>query len=920
MKSRFPAAIALLSAIGLSIGFPQVRQLPQKQGSSRIAAPFLQQLKSFEDTPNVTKAVLKNGMTVLINEYRAQPVVSVQAYIQAGIFNEPAQHVGIARLLAGMLYRGGPDKTLGTPQQNAHALGGLLKSSSQYRHTEFEIIAPSTQWKKALEVQANALLNPSFDPAELKLESDLLQSQARAFLDAPEAFAGEKLIELGFNQPLMGKWDTMSSAVSGGITCETLIGFHKATYTPQRMMLVISGDISAGEVLNEVVRLYNKPSAPPAKLFVMPPAERQSAFRYRDVRGSVRYPRILFGFHTGAQDSEDYASIEVLNAIIGLGEGSVLASRLRDKKGLILGGETQLLSSPGIGYLTIQIEVEPENIDRSEIALMTELELLKREDPDEMEMERALAQLETDYWSGMEIVTGRAEALARFESAGDWKQWDRTVSRLRQVKAPDVRRAAQKYLRLDNCSLLEYLPASGLERKLTVDGVRNTLEGLLGPSADQEQAAREKETVFAVKYAAYADTFKLSEIRYPFQTASVLRGPDIFIREDHTAPLIRMGLFFPGGKLIETRENAGITKLMARLMLRGTKETSAAQFNRQLEACGGLIVPVVADDYFGFYFSILSRNFDTGFNLLVEAIKAPVFDKDAIEREKKAQLSEIRAHQNSELFPSKLLFQSLFRDFSYARDSDGTEESLAGIDAKSLQSLYESNVKNKKPTVVIIGDTKGTSLAAYFVQNFSGSRMQDIKLTDASPKILDKGEKIERSWDRNYSAILIGFQTPPMDDESRYALTVLQSYAGEPGKFYQEIRDKQGSAFNVALSYMPRLRGGSMIAYAATSPGREEVALKALQEEIGKIVNEPVSYRDYRAALNSAAGAYRIASQNWYSQITRVVESALAGSGLQGYQIFPTEIQAIKQEDFQDSARQIFRMEKAVIVRMNGRR
>jgi zinc protease len=235
-------------------------------------------------------------------------------------------------------------------------------------------------------------------------------------------------------------------------------------------------------------------------------------------------------------------------------------------------------------------------------------------------------------------------------------------------------------------------------------------------------------------------------------------------------------------------------------------------------------------------------------------------------------------------------------------------------------SWHEMFVKNKKPLVVIIGDSKGTSLASHFVQHFSGSRIQSITMPDKTVPPLDAGESIEQNWSRNRSAVLIGFQSPPEDDEDRVALTVLQSYAGGLGKFSEEIRDRKGLAFGITLEYNPLLRGSSMIAAAATSPGSEDAVLKSLQEEIRHIADGPILYRDYRAAVNAAVGAHLIRCQSRFLQIMDVAGNILAGKSIEEYQSFPARLQAVKQEDLESAAQRIFAMDKAVVLRLKGQK
>jgi zinc protease len=917
MNTKFQSRLALLFAILFLLSasfFPQTRQTSQRPAS----APFLQHVKSYEETPYLTKVVLKNGMTVLVNEYREQPVVSIQARVRAGFLNEPPQNPGLVSVLASMIRRGRPDRTSGTLLQDVQALGGVWNHSVDCDSTMFEIIAPSSQWKRALNIQADALLNPSFNQDMLKLETKLMLDQARGVLDAPAEFADEKLLELGFEQARMGKWDYISSSGLRDITRESLTGFHKEMYSPSRILLVISGDVSSGDLLNEVARIYDKPFPETKSFTPLSVSGVQNGFRYRGMRGNVQAPYILFGFHTPGYNSQDYSALEVLRAIIGTGEGSILATRLRDQKKLALTEKTKLTAAPDFGYLQIQLQVEPKDIDRIEIALLTELELLRREDPDDAEMERALAQMERQYWTGIENVTGRAGAYAHYELLGDWKKMDGYVAGIRKVKPSDVKRVAKKYLNLENCSILEYLPVSGEERDLSPNAIKRTLESLLESSADEEQAEREKETTLALDIPQGHTNSTFSELRYSFQTASILRGPDIFVREDHTAPLVDMGIFFPGGRLSETKENAGITRLMTRLMAGGTEGRSAAYFNRQLEIYGGRIQPIVADDYFGFYFTILSRNIDAGINLLLDAIKNPNFDKDNVARFKGIQLSEIRRGKNANALPLLLMRAALYGDFPYSININGTEASLSAISADSLQSWYNSQVKNRKILAVAVGDSKGTSLASYFVKQFSGSRIQAGHLPDEFAKPPDKGQNIEQNWGNSTSLILVGFQAPPVDDEDRFAMSVLQSYTGGQGILLQEIRDLRGTAFDVRMAYEPRLRGGSALVCAAVNPGSEKEAVDALMEEIQRIASGPIVYRDFRSAVNSAVGAYWIRRQDRLSEIQDAAIQILGGKGIEEYQAIPTNLQDVKQDELGEIAKRVFKTDKAVIVRLHA--
>ncbi|MBN2319337.1 MAG: insulinase family protein [Acidobacteria bacterium] len=879
--------------------------------------PFRGRVKFLEETPFVTKAVLRNGMTVIVNEHRIHPVVSIQMFVRAGILDEPPDSPGLARLLSSVVNRSEPDEAGGTLRKNVRMLGGLIENSTDYTHTRFEINMPSSQWKKALRAQFAAITDTSFDPGTIEIEERLLREEAIGRLDDTDVFMRESLLDLGFGSKI-GKWSSIVRNDPIPVSLQKLNSFYRRMYVPERMMLVVSGDIRAGEVLDEAVSLYGDLKAIGGRGHAGSIEGSQKSFRYRGIEGNIPEPYLMFGYHAPAVNSVDYPAMEVLSAIVGLGEGSILSARLRDRKKIILDGKADLSTGLGFGYMTIRIRAAPEDIDRSEIAVLTELELLKRIAPTAVDMERAWAQLERTYRSQIETVSGRARMLARFESRGDWKQIDRRLAELRNIRAGDVQRVAAKYLSLENCSLLEYLPVKVESENRTMDSIRSTFEALLVPATDQEEILREKETVLAIEMPKNKDNFKFSAIQYPFKTASILRGPEIYIREDHTAPLIHMGLFFPGGRFAETENNAGITALMVRMMLQGSEQRSAYRFHRQLEVYGGQIQPVVADDYFGFYFSIISKNFEDGFSLLTESVKTPVLDRDTLERQQQLLQAERQLFRGLKKHVENSINPKLFRGFSYSRPALGTEKSIRGITLESIKEWYDRFVKNRKPVAVIVGDTEGTSLASYFVRHFSGSRFLKTEIPDEFPNPLEEKETIETAWDKSMSLVAVGFHAPPAGDVDCRAVDVLQSYFGNMGRLYQEIREKMGETYKIRVFYEPRLRGGSFLAYAVTNPGSEEEVLEALKREFRHIVENPIAYRDFRSAVNTAVGHLQIRRQSPLVQIKDVLRNAVAGEDIEAYRSYQTKLQSVYEEDLKDAAERILKTEKAVFLRIHG--
>src|SRR4029434_9541150 len=82
------------------------------------------------------------------------------------------------------------------------------------------------------------------------------------------------------------------------------------------------------------------------------------------------------------------------------------------------------------------------------------------------------------------------------------------------------------------------------------------------------------------------------------QEFKLSNGLRILVREDRRLPLVAMGAVFRSGLLAETPKTNGITRLMAKVLLKGTKTRTAEQIANQIEAVGGSISSEASNNTF----------------------------------------------------------------------------------------------------------------------------------------------------------------------------------------------------------------------------------------------------------------------------------------------------------------------------------
>jgi zinc protease len=356
-------------------------------------------------------------------------------------------------------------------------------------------------------------------------------------------------------------------------------------------------------------------------------------------------------------------------------------------------------------------------------------------------------------------------------------------------------------------------------------------------------------------------------------------------------------------------------------MMSGTKEKGLRQIHRQMELYGAEVEPVVDDDYFGVKICTLSRNVDGVLELLGDILQAPALSEEEITRQKELLQSQlVFSGEASREKADSIMLKSLFPDFPYSWSANQMRENLSRLDLPAVKDWYSRTVHNRKPIVVIIGDTQGTALAGFFVRRFSGTRFLDSKIPESFPKPVEAALQWEEKCEAGPDIVQIGFQAPPEGDEDSYPLEVLQNLMnGEGGRLTEQLRDLQGLAIDTFFQYQARAKGGRIIAGLYASPEKGGKAVESAKAELAKFIDSPLSYREFRAAVNGAVADYWYSQQNRDEQIMELARSLVAGHGLDTVLAHVARLQDVKQEDLPELARRLLNPGRSITVHLVGK-
>ncbi len=902
--------MAFFLALFLQV-LPQLPVLDLPPGvGGEIEGPYIFR----EDVGQTTKVILKNGLTVLVRESNALPLASITTLVRAGYFDEADRVAGVAHLVEHMVLKGTPSRPVGQIARETRALGGYPDSYTEYDRTVYSTVVPSGHTVAALEIQADALWNPTFDADELTKEIEIVLEENNRTLDSPSDVARERLYETAFRshplrRPRIGTSDQLRAN-----TREDVVEFYERYYQPSNTILSVVGRFERERMLEEIIRIHGDQPDVIVEREAPPLEPSQSSFRYNWERGDIAQAEVALGFHVPNATSEDMYALEVLSALLTSGRASRMNRFLRDEQQVISRASSSLQNFDGLSYFRLSVEtVDPV---AAEIAVLTEFERLRRYGVTEEQLLRARTLAAQDFYHRMETVQGIADELASQEALGDWKRSERFLSGIQAVTSDDVDRLLESHFGPENLGLFEYLPRS-IARSYSDDDFRsNVLDQI--PENFVERSIEQLPVSTSIRLL---NDELVHDVLGTLVRRSILRGPDVYVLEDHRLPLVSFGIFFPGGRLLESGSNAGITELMLRASLKGTRRYNASDIARRMENAGARIEVVNEPDFFGYLLDGVSGQMDEALKVLMEVVQEPTFSELVVEAEQRLQRARIRRlRQDGFEHPVQLALGALFDGNAYGQSRYGAESSLDSVTRDDLIAWHRQNQRTLVPVIVIVGDIRGTGLVASIAETLTNEDLfeRDISTLPA-PQIDPEPAETVEILPRRQTAVVYGFPGPVYGGRDHVPLTLLQNVVSGPGgRFVDAIREQQGIAHSVTAAVRARVRSGAFLVFAAVSPGNEARVRASIEAEIARLIADGISEDELRWAADYSIGIHEIGLQTRRARAMAFTRAIYAGADIEIVADFESRVRLLDRDDVQAAARKYLDTATAKVAIVRG--
>jgi zinc protease len=409
--------------------------------------------------PLVHRHTLSNGLRVAVAPMHRLPMVTVLALLDAGATRDAAGTEGAAFLTASALTEGTARLDGAALTEQFERLGASLDAGADWDSFMAHVAVTPDRLEPAMALLGEVLITPGFrarDVERLKEErlADLLQQGVE-----PRGLAAEQFREFLYVDGSRYRVSAGGSPASvRGLTPEIVRAFHARELSPERMTIVLAGDVTLERGVQLVERALGawQGSGAEAAAAVVDDRTVGGGRRVRVVhKADAPQSELRVGHRGLPRVHPDFFDVVVMNALLGGLFSSRINLNLREKHAYTYGANSMFDWRRGAGPFVVSTAVKTEVTDAAVREILMEIDRMRNETVSADELSLATAYLDGVFPIRYETTTAVAQAIASATVYGLPDDYYTTYrAKVRGVTAESVRRAAEQHLHPDELLVL----------------------------------------------------------------------------------------------------------------------------------------------------------------------------------------------------------------------------------------------------------------------------------------------------------------------------------------------------------------------------------------------------------------------------------------------------------------------------------
>jgi predicted Zn-dependent peptidase len=378
---------------------------------------------------------------------------------------------------------------------------------------------------------------------------------------------------------------------------------------------------------------------------------------------------------------------------------------------------------------------------------------------------------------------------------------------------------------------------------------------------------------------------------------------------------VSVGIWVDNGSRDERPEENGISHFIEHMIFKGTRNRTALEIAKEMDAIGGMSNAFTSKEQTCFYTRVLENHLQQGVGILLDIFLNSLFDPQELERERLVVLQEISMVEDTpDEYTHVLLGATAYQGNSLAQPILGTPETVQAINQERILDYLGRSYGPEKIVLAAAGKVEHESFVRLVASDLG--KIRPIKGADnrLNPRPVSRLKTVSKDLEQVHLAW--GTRAPAATDPRRYVSTLLNVIMGGnmSSRLFQEVREKRGLAYSI-YSFLSSYRDTGMWGiYTAIAKETLAEAIEVIGRELGKLKKGEISSSELEAAKEYVRGGLLLGAESSDNRMTRIAKNEFMFGRDLPFEEILSDLGRVTKDDLVELAGQILRPEQFSLV------
>ena len=798
------------------------------------------------------KYVLANGMNVILQVDKSDPIAAVYVVYHVGSAREVQGKTGFAHLFEHLRFNESQDIPQGQWFKKLQTAGAsnVNGSTNNDRTNYFEVI-PKNAVEMALWMEADRMgyLLSKVNQETFVTQQNVVQNEKRQGDNRPYSqsqYMSTKLMYPAthpYGHTVIGELDDLAAA-----SLQDVYDFHAKYYAPSNATLIVVGDINIAEAKKWIDKYFAeiKSGPAPAALSIMPVKLNETVRSYCE-DNLANAPRLSMEYPTVEQYSKDAYALEFFGRIFAGSKKSPLYKVIVEEKKLAPSVMARQNGNEIAGSINISVTAFPTvKLGEVEAAVKEAFLRYEKDGFTDKDIERQKAGIEYGFYNSISSVLGKARQLGDYNIfAGTPDYMNTDFNNRMSITKEDVLRVYNKYIKGQNYLLTSIVPKDKADL-----AVPDSKLWVVEEESIDKQGTKKKEVVNApyVPIPSVIDRTKEPVkgtdpvVKLPaIWKDKTVNGIPVYGIKQSELPLVQFSVILKGGMLLDNPDLVGAGSLTARLMNQGTKTKTPIELQEAIQDLGANINVSGSDEAITISGGCLASKLNETFALAKEMLFEPRWDEKEFDLAKSQTIEGLKRTETAPTSIAQNVFGKLVygKDNILANDAAGTIKSVDKITLDDLKKYYDQYFSPSVCKISIVGDVTQEKAVALF-NGLKDWKAKEVKIPDVSGIASAKpGIYFIDIPNAKQSQVFAGHAGPSYPSPDFYNAVVVNYKLGGDfsGILNMILREKKSFTYGARSGFSGNTYAGQFLASSAVQANSTFESTQIVKDEIKKYMD-----------------------------------------------------------------------------------